>query len=474
MAEINKAKPKAKAWKLSAGDNLQLRIATDGTKTWLVRYFVDAKERQYTLPQLYGSITDNEHINLADARLLAAKIKALARQGVDYAKMLQNEKTEAQRQAAEHLETSRIEAERAAADDLSLIDMAEAWLANGVRRQDGNAELLRSFKQDLFPVAGTIPVRLLGEMDLRAVFSAIIHRGANRTAVIMRNNLMQMFTWAGKRQPWRKLLVEGNPIDLIDIENIVDPDYDPTNERKRVLAAAEVTELHKIFVSMQEEYEKAEDKRATKQPIAHTTRLAIWIMLSTMCRIRELTLARWEDIDFQERTWLIPKPNVKGRTSMLLVHLSEFALAQFQELHKYTGAGAFCFPSRDGSKALDPKSITKQVGNRQAMFKERRAAGYRRLDNTLVLDQGRSGDWTPHDLRRTGATMMQALRVDLMTIDRCQNHVLPGSKTRRHYLHYDYAAEKSAAWDALGRHLQSLVSKQPLQWWQRQIGAPQN
>jgi len=36
-------------------------------------------------------------------------------------------------------------------------------------------------------------------------------RGANRMAVMLRDSLTQMFSWAGKRQPWRKLLAEGAP-----------------------------------------------------------------------------------------------------------------------------------------------------------------------------------------------------------------------------------------------------------------------
>lgn len=43
-------------------------------------------------------------------------------------------------------------------------------------------------------------------------------------------------------------------------------------------------------------------------------------------------------------------------------------------------------------------------------------------------------------------------------IDRCQNHVLPGSKVRRHYMHHDYAAEKRAAWVALGSQLTTIFT----------------
>lgn len=78
-------------------------------------------------------------------------------------------------------------------------------------------------------------------------------------------------------------------------------------------------------------------------------------------------------------------------------------------------------------------------------------------DDTLVLADGQNGDWTPHDLRRTSATMMQALGVSLDAIDHCQNHVLAGSRVRRHYLHHDYAGEKKRAWNLLGDRLSAVL-----------------
>ena len=102
--------------------------------------------------------------------------------------------------------------------------------------------------------------------------------------------------------------------------------------------------------------------------------------------------------------------------------------------------------------------VSKQVGDRQARFKNRKALSRRRNDDTLVLAAGQNGDWTPHDLRRTGATMMQALGVSLDVIDRCQNHVLAGSRVRRHYLHHEYAEEKKCAWNLLGDRLSAVLS----------------
>ncbi len=52
VKQIDNARPKDKPCKLTDGDGLQLRIATDGARSWLVRYTLDGKERQYRLPEL--------------------------------------------------------------------------------------------------------------------------------------------------------------------------------------------------------------------------------------------------------------------------------------------------------------------------------------------------------------------------------------------------------------------------------------
>ena len=292
----------------------------------------------------------------------------------------------------------------------------------------------------------------------------MVDRGVNRAAVMVRNSLTQMFAWAEKRQPWRKLLVDGDPMDLIEIEKIVDPDYDLDNQRDRTLSPAEIRELRDIFIRMRAEFDATPDRRATVRPVDQVTQCGVWIMLSTLCRVGEMSMTRWEHVDLDAAEWFIPKANVKDNVADLTVYLSTFAVKEFRKLHKETGHTDWCFPGRGAERYLDVKSISKQVGDRQAMFKKakdgsaRKPMANRRHDNTLVLGDGRNGAWTPHDLRRTGATMMQSLGISLELIDRCQNHVLAGSKVRRHYLHHDYADEKREAWRILGAHLSEILA----------------
>jgi integrase len=457
VREIETAKPKDKPYKLMDGDGLQLRVATDGDKTWLVRYAIQGQERQYSLPRKYRGSSGAGHCSLQDAREEASKIRALAREGIDYqAQLVQVVEAEAQRLSNEAVVKKT--------NGLTVENMFEAWIRDGVRRKDGNAELLRSFNADVLPHIGAKPIKEVTEHELRDVLRKLVGRGVNRAAVVMRNNLKQMFAWAEKRQPWRKLLIDGDPMELIEIEKIVSPTYDLNNQRDRILTSDEIKELQLILRNMKAEYDAAKNKRSADRPIDPVVQFAIWIMLSTLSRVGEMSMARWEHINLDRGSWFIPKENVKGNLGDFDIFLSDFSLQQFQQLKLLTGHTDWCFPARNKEGHVDVKSMSKQVGDRQSMFKKsvdggpRRPMKNRRHDNTLVLGKGKNGAWTPHDLRRTGATLMQSLGVSLEIIDRCQNHVLPGSKVRRHYLHHDYADEKREAWRLLGEQLTQILN----------------
>lgn len=51
--------------------------------------------------------------------------------------------------------------------------------------------------------------------------------------------------------------------------------------------------------------------------------------------------------------------------------------------------------------------------------------------------------------------MMHKLGIDINIIDRYQNHVLAGSKVRRHYFKYEY--EKQLTWAKLGKRLEEIL-----------------
>jgi integrase len=327
------------------------------------------------------------------------------------------------------------------AADKTLRDLFNAWIADGVRRKDENAELRRSFARDILPSLDSTPLRLVTDTDLSNVLRAIVSRGANRVAVLAAADIKQLFRWGEKRQPWRRLLADGNPAALIDVEPLLDDDYDAENVRERALSEDEVKELYKALARSVKAYEKASrgHKYEVPRPLKETTRYALWICLGTMSRIGETLMAEWCHVDFAERTWRIPAENTKGarkKKRELNVYMSDFVVAQFKALQTLTGTSRWVFPAKqNGDAHVDLKSVTKQIGGHQVRFQQRtRPLIGRREDNSLVLADGKNGKWTPHDLRRTGSTLMQKLNIHADDIDRCQNHKLPGAtKVRKTY-----------------------------------------
>jgi len=334
--------------------------------------------------------------------------------------------------------------QQAQAARLTVSELFKEWINNGVNRADGNAVVRRNFEKDALPVIGAKPVAELTDKDLYELLRGRKERikrapkkgtTGDRSALILADDIKQMLRWAEKRQPWRGLLIAGNPADLLDLNALLEPDYQ--KHRERILSADEISALHTGLLPL-----------AGSKSAGSTTkrmRFAIWLCLSTLCRIGELVAAKWEHIDWQAGTWFIPAANTKGKRGKRQgqqVILSGFALEQFRQLYQETGDSVYCFPNKKDTGHTTQPLASVTIAKRQGE------------GNYYPALQGH---WTLHDMRRTGATMMQGLGIPLEVIDRCQNHVLAGAAVRRHYLHYDYAKEKGAAWRALGEHLEAII-----------------
>jgi integrase len=350
-----------------------------------------------------------------------------------------------------------VDAEIERAKLLSFQDLYDAWIKDGVARADGNKYITQSFNKHALPSLGKVYLRDLTEHDLRDLYRKIILNGTVPTAVELSKDIGQMLRWAEKRKPWRALLIDGNPSELVEIKKLVPKGY--TKERKRMLSIDEIRKLKFIFDSTAQSYLDAPSKYGTERPLKKEVQIAMWLCLSTLCRIGELLMTEWKHVDFEAHTWFIPAENVKGEDTQKrdqLVYLSDFALDKFKQLHALTGDSEWAFPARYKDGHVCIKSASKQVGDRQVKFKNRTRKLQARVENnTLVVGDD---EWTPHDLRRTGATMMQQLkpRPSRDVINLCQNHVI-GTKVDRVYLLDDYADEKREAWQMLGERINLII-----------------
>lgn len=439
-------------WKgdtVSDGDGLsgEVRVSAEGTVSVRFKYAFrwNGKVAWFQC----GTYPTNDMAHIREER---DRARALVKGGVN--PRADKKATKIEAQAA--IDASIKAHEQKRVEYKTVQDLFDVWIKDGVNRADGNKYLMQSFSKHALPPLGGIEVRLLSEHHLRDLYRSIISAGKVATAVELSKDIGQMLRWAEKRKPWRALLIDGNPSELVEINKLLPKDY--TKERTRKLSFDEIRQLKSIFEGTTQHYAKATKKYEVERPLKKEVQVAMWLCLATLCRIGELLMTEWKHVDFETRTWFIPAANTKGERNKKtdqIVYLSDFALSQFKQLHELTGDTEWAFPARYKEGHVCLKSASKQIGDRQAQFKNRtRKLKCRVENNSLVLGDK---EWTPHDLRRTGATMMQQLKVPRDVINLCQNHVI-GSKVDRVYLLDDYADEKRGAWHKLGNNLEAILN----------------
>ncbi|WP_175946562.1 tyrosine-type recombinase/integrase [Burkholderia pyrrocinia] len=408
--------------KLTADTGLRLRVAKDGAATWLVLYMFDGREREYRLPEPYGN--GKGYCSLASARERAAEIRAKARAGIDYQVEIAEELAARERQrqadAAEHARRMSRQ---------TIATLFDRWDGLVLSTRKGADEVRRGWKKDVLPAIGHLYAEDVRRGDIMGVIDPVLARGANRLANRLLAEMRQMFGFAVVRE-----IVANDPTSGIQKRHAGGRE----EERDRTLSDAELMALPTAL---------------GMAGLTATTKHAVWLILATSVRVGELAKARKSDIDLDAGVWRIPAENAKNDDAHT-VYLSEFAIEHMRAIIQASDSPEWVLPARrkDSTEThADPKGITKQIADRQLKFYERAAHRNRtKHENALVLGDEK---WTPHDLRRTSATLMQPLGVLPAVIEACLNH-REQNRMKRTYQRYDYAKEKREAWHLLGERLE--------------------
>ena len=405
---------------LSDGGGLYVRVrssADGGAISFRFVYRVEGKQRWLTLESY-------PEMKLAEARALRESYKQLVQKGIDHRLEKRNEAS--RNRQAQLDEKVRLEKLAARA---TVRDLFDCWVSLELakRKESGRNELIRSFEKDVLPVIGMIPAEDVTKAHVMQVLDNILARSAHRLANRTLSEMRQMFGFGYARD-----IVKNDPTHRLKKADIGGKE----TERDRVLSEDEIREL------------------ARKIPGANLycpSECAIWIMLSTGCRVGDLMKATWDEIDFGARTWTFAPE--KDKTHIKRTHtifLSDFALRQFERLREVSGSGLWLYPDTSGSKPVCKKSITKQIGDRQRTEALRNRS---KLTGALLLS---GGSWTPHDLRRTCTTIMVELGVLPDVAHLCTYH-LEQDRIKRTYNRSKQQAAQAEAWRVLGERLELLT-----------------
>jgi hypothetical protein len=285
IKELIAAKPEWEGDTLSDADGLfgSLRVAKDGS-IWIA-FKYGFKWQGKKVWHYCGSFPATD---LAEIRNERDKSRELVKAGVDPRAKKKSVKIEAQAAVEATIHAD----EQKRTESLTFIDLYQAWIKDGVNRSDGNKYITQSFGKHALPVLGNIEIRHLTEHHLRNVYRAIIAKGKIATAVELSKDIGQMLRWAEKRKPWRALMMDGNPAELVEVKKLVPNDY--TKERTRQLSAEEIRKLKVIFDDTTSAYAAASQKYETERPLKKEVQIAMWLLVNDrnvpLCDIQSRSL----------------------------------------------------------------------------------------------------------------------------------------------------------------------------------------
>lgn len=407
---VQNAKPEDREW-CSDGDGLKLRVRTGG-KDWYFVYRRNRSENEIKL--LIGPYPE---ISLEKARKQADFYREQRANGLDPKSA--KEELERQRKASQ---------DQAFSLPRTVNELFAHWQSRDLAaHKDHGAEITRSFKKDVLPYIGDFPLSEVRKGHIAAILDRIVERGANRMANRTLTDLRQFFGFAISRD-WMEI--------------------DPTSRMKKADFGGKETPRERHL--LQDEIRELSQKLPVSG-LNERSQCAIWLMLSTACRVGEITRARWCDIDLEAAIWTIPEEHSKNGKAHV-IHLSDFALAHFRRLRQSMMSDLWVYPAqRKGDGHLCDKTIQKQIKDRQRPVSMRNRA---KEPQALIL---KGGEWTAHDLRRTAATLMGELGVRKDVIDRCQNHI-ESSRVTKTYQQQQLLEQRQQAFELLGGRLDLLTS----------------
>ncbi|MCK5909322.1 MAG: tyrosine-type recombinase/integrase [Caulobacter sp.] len=376
-AAIKALRPKDKIYKVADRDGMYVRVMPSGQISFRLDYRLNGRRETVYLGK-YG----RDGISLARARELCLDARRAIREGRSPAIEKQREK-------------------RRLKEAKSFGEFGEKWLVNAPMADSTRAMRRAIFERELLPVWRN---RLLTEItpdDLRTHCAKIVERGAPATAIHVRDILKQIYGFAilhGEKVP--------NPADEVGPAAIAT--FAP---RDRALSPAEI----RIML-----------KQLEHVPTLPTIRLGMKLYLLTMVRKSELQDAVWDEVDFENAVWTIPKERMK-RSKPHNVYLSRQTLDIMIALKTCAGNSRYLLPSRYDADA--PMS----------------RATFNRVTYSVVEQAKKEGlplePFTVHDLRRTGSTLLNELGFNSDWIEKCLAHE-DGRSSRGVYNKAEYEVQR--------------------------------
>lgn len=361
-AKLRSLKPAERAYKVADRDGMYVVVSPSGGVSFRYNYRINGRQETLVLGS-YGP----DGLTLAGAREQLMK---------------------ARKQVAEGISPARIKAETIGfrKDQLRFGEWAEEWLEKYKMAESTQDARRFVFEHDLRKPFGALLLHEITEQGLRQLCDRIVARGAPAVAVHAREIVMLVFRYAAQRGEKHP-----NPADGVPPASIAK--FEP---RDRTLTTHEIKQFYRYLDRTQ---------------CAPTIRIAARMLLLTMVRKSELTDATWSEIDFANRVWTIPGVRMKRRNPHN-GYLSNQVLDMLIALKTCAAGSRYLLPSR-----YDPD---KPMAGATLNLVLRSVVEAAKADGVMMTD------FSPHDLRRTGSTLLHEAGFNSDWIEKCLAHEQKG------------------------------------------------
>ncbi len=377
---------------------LIVRVFASGRRTWLVRYRAPSGARRNF------KIGDAAAISLAEARERAREIAAEVARGEDPAAARKTARTLLAAASSRPATLNDLWARYAEAA------RAGAHKARGRPRRESSLAMEQwRYGKHVAPIFGRRPFAEITRSEVRAFVDGLSAKGLGPSSVNHAGAIVRALLNFAVFKEW----LQANPA-----LGVATPFQAPS--RDRVLTRAELSAICRGLAD-------------ATAPMERGTAVALMVAAVTLQRLGEVTGMRVDELDLDARVWAIPSARMKNKRAHV-VPLSPLALHLIAEARELPGVGACVFASR-----TDPDA---------PMDRHAASRAFRRLVQRLDIHNA-----TPHDLRRTGATMLtgEAFGVPRLIVSKVLGHVSDdggGGAVTAVYDRNAYLGEKRRALEA--------------------------
>lgn len=341
QAEVMRAAPREKQYKLSDGNGLTLLVTPSGSKLWRFRYHFENVEKMLSL----GSYPA---VSLVDAREQRDAARKMLRSGKD---------------PSEARATEKVQGELAAENTFEL--MAKEYLA--VLEEQGSAPAtMEKNKWLLLDLASPLhkkPVTKVTSADILQLIKAVEKSGRRDTARRLRGVIGSVFRYA-----------------IVNLKAENDPTYALRGSLRRFKvkhrpAVTDETELGGLLVCI-DEYDGWP-----------TLRAALLFSSLVMVRPIEVRLMKRSEVNWPKAVWKIPAERMKMRRDFE-VPLSKQALNVLRNVWELSEGEGLVFPSiRSRSKPLSENALNSALRRMGYTKDEMTAHGFKASASTILNER---------------------------------------------------------------------------------------